>query len=283
MGFNLFLEKLKQRALLCLLTFLISIPNYAHPNSWQHIMEMYSVLPFATDKEGNVVPENFPIRIWLENITKNLIDDYNRVEIKEYGGLTFYAYIQREFNFKLSFGDHRLLFHWGYNAQPWNDGLEQYVIYNDWDIDQVARFKKVLVDEQRRRNKIANSEAEKVFKFASGGKEAQWANAILSIVYDVHLLGDYTLVDNRNFKGVTEPSKVAQDIITSVRRLDTSSDAKKLIESIRRTISEYSNQHILAEQLISLLQKEMPRFLLSVQEGSLKRRFESLGYKLKQR
>ena len=277
----MFLEKIKQRAYLCLFAVLVSFPCYAHPHSWQHVMEMYSVLPFATDKDGNVVQENFPIRVWLENITKNLIDDYNRVEIKEYGGITFYEYLQREFNFKLSFGEHRILFHWGFNAQPWNDGLEQYVISNDWDGEKIVRFKIALVEEQRRRNRIANKEAEKVFHFASGGKEAQWANAILSIVYDVHLLGDYTLSDNKNFKGVTEPSKVAQDIVSSIRRLDKSKDSNKLIESIKRTLSEYSDQHILAEQLIILLQKEMPKFLLSAQDGSLKRRFKNLGYKLK--
>ncbi|MGN1221337.1 MAG: hypothetical protein ACI4TU_10415 [Candidatus Cryptobacteroides sp.] len=281
MGYHMFLEKVKTRTILCLLSILVSFPTYAHPNSWQHIMEMYSVLPFATDKDGNVVQENFPIRIWLENITKNLIDDYNRVEINEYGGCTFYAYLQREFNFKLSFGEHRILFHWGYNAQPWNDSLEQYVISNNWDEEKIARFKRAMVVEQRRRNRIANKEAEKVFNFASGGIEAQWANAILSIVYDVHLLGDYTLADNKNFKGVTEPSKVAQDILSSIRRLDRSKTSIKLIESIKQTISEYSDQHILAEKLIILLQKEMPRFILSAQDGSLKRRFEKLGYKLK--
>ena len=31
-----------------------------------HVMEMYSVLPFAADKNGNVVEANFPIREMLQ-------------------------------------------------------------------------------------------------------------------------------------------------------------------------------------------------------------------------
>ncbi len=279
MGYHLFLEKVIRRIIICMSAIVVTLSAYAHPKSGQHIEEMYSVLPFATDKDGNVVPENFPIRTWLENISRNLIDEYNRVEIEEYGGITFYTYLQNEFDFKLSFGNHRILFHWGYNAQPWNDALERYVISNEWDIEKIMRFKAALVKEQKRRNGIANSEAEKVFNFDTLG--VKWAKSILSIVYDVHLLGDYTLTDNKNFEGVTPPSKVAQDIIASLRRIDGSKVSGNIIESIRKTVSEYSDQHILAEKLIVLLQKKMPKFFLSAQNGSLKRRFEDQGFKLK--
>lgn len=281
MGHYPFLEKIANKLLICLLAVCLAIPSLAHPQSWQHIMEMYSVLPFATDREGNVVEANFPIRIWLDTITRELIDDYNRVEIKEYGGLTFYAYLQQEFDFKLSFGNHRVLFHWGYNANPWNDELEKYVINNKWEEDKIKQFKGALIREQQRRNRIANSQAEKVLGFASKGKEAGWANGILSIVYDVHLLGDYTLGDNKNFKGVTNPSKVAGDIINSIRRIDNSNSSTKMIEMIRKATSEYSDQHLLADKLIEILQKEMPRFLLSANEGALKQRFKDMGYKIR--
>jgi len=265
----------------CLLAMSVSWFGSAHPHSWQHIMEMYSVLPFATDSNGNVVPENFPIRIWLETITKELIDDYNRIEIEEYGGSTFYAYLQEEFDFRLSFGNHRILFHWGYNSKPWNDELEKYVTANGWDNEKIERFKKALITEQRRRNSIANGETEKVFGFASGGTEAGWANGILAVVYDIHLLGDYTLDDNKNFRGITEPSKVAGDIINSIRRIDNSKASDKIIKSIRSATSEYSDQHLLAAKLIELLQKELPVFLLSANDGTLKRRFEDKDFKLK--
>lgn len=244
-------------------------------------MEMYSVLPFAIDKNGNVVDENFPIREWLKTITEELIDEHNRIPIKEYGGLTFYQYLTSRFDFKLSFGNHRILFHWGYNANPWNKELEQYVIQNNWSEEKIRLFKDAIRAEQKRRNTIANSEAEKVFGFSNAGKEAGWANGILAIVYDIHLLGDYVPEDNRNFRGVTEPSEVAKDIIKSIQRIDRSKASKKIIESIRIAVSQYSDQNHLATQILKVLQEEMPAFLLSAQDGALKRRFKQKGYKLK--
>ena len=275
------LERITRRIVIGLIAFAFSIPTDSHPKSWQHIAEMYSVLPFATDRDGNVVPENFPIRIWLETITKDLIDEYNRVGIKEYGGRTFYEYLKDEFDFGLSSGNHRVLFHWGYNSKPWNKELDRYVIYKDWDIDKINRFKEALIAEQRRRNSIANKETEKVFGFASGGEEARWANGLLAIVYDVHLLGDYTSADNKNFRGVTEPSKVAGDIINSVRRIDGSIKSQRIVDSIRKKTSLYSDQHILASELILTLQEELPKFLMSAKGGELKRRFKNRGFKLK--
>ncbi len=280
MEFCMFLERLGKRLIIFLLAFFLSWSVIAHPHTWQHIQEMYSVLPFATYKNGDVVVENFPIRGWLEKITQDLIDDYNRVKISDYGGRTFYAYLQDELGFSLGFGDHRILFHWGYNAEPWNEALNNYVIQHDWDISKIDRFKETLRLEQKRRNGIANKEAEKVFGFASGGKEAEWANSILSIVYDVHLLGDYTEGDNNNFKGVTEPTKVAGDIISSIRRIDDSRTSRDLIESIREARGEISDQHKLAAKLIEILQKDLPDFLLAANEGTLKKKFENKGFKL---
>lgn len=283
MGFRSLLGEIVCKTVIsCVLSAFLSFPLFAHPQSWQHIMEMYSVLPFAIDSNGNVVDENLDIRRWLEKITKDLIDDYNRVEIADYGGKTFYSYLNEEFGFNLSFGNHRILFHWCFNANPWNEALNSYVIGQRWENNKIQRFKKTLIDEQKRRNSIANKETEMVFGFSSGGIEARWANSILAIVYDVHLLGDYTNADNRNFKGVTVPSKVAADIINSIRRIDASKASYKIIDSIRVTITEYqSDQHLLAEKLIKILQKDMPKFLLTANGGTLKRRFISRGFKLK--
>lgn len=280
MGFCVFLGKIGKRLLISLIVFFLSWTAIAHPHTWQHIQEMYSVLPFATYKNGDVVEDNFSIRRLLEKITQDLIDDYNRVKIDDYNGSTFYAYLQDKFDFSLGFGDHRILFHWGYNVNPWNEELDNYVIQHKWDIDKIGRFKQALIYEQSRRNKIAKEEAEKVFGFASGGKEAKWTTSILSIVYDVHLLGDYTTGDNNNFKGVSEPSKIAGDIINSIRRIDDSRTSRNLIESIRKATGEISNQHKLAAKLIEILQKNLPDFILAANEGVLKRKFENKGFKL---
>ncbi len=280
MGCYAFLEKVGKRLLISLMAFLLSWIAASHPKSYMHVMEMYSVLPFAADEGGNAVEANFPIREMLQKITEELIDEHNRIEVAEYGGRTFYAYLRDEYGFGLSFGNHRLLFHWGYNANPWNDELDNYVIKHKWDCNKIDRFKGALINEQRRRNAIANKEAEKVFGFASGGKEARWANSIIAIVYDVHLLGDYTEDDNKNFAGVTKPSKVAGDIINSIRNIEDSRTSRRLIESIRKATAECSDQHKLASRLIYILQKDLPDFLLVANNGALKMKFERKGFKL---
>ena len=275
------LEKFGRRLIISLMTSLLPWIAIGHPKTWMHVDEMYSVLPFATYKNGNVVEENFRIREMLETISKDLIDDYNRIKIKEYGDLTFYDYLKYKFDFKLGVGNHRLLFHWGYNAEPWNDELEDYVKREEWGEEKIKRFKDALKEEQKRRNAIANKSAEKVFGFASGGREAKWANSIMAIVYDVHLLGDYTEGDNKFFIGVTKPSKVAGDIINSIRNIDNSRTSRNIIDSIRKTTREYSNQeHVLASKLIEILQTDLPGFLLTANEGALKRKFEQKGFKL---
>jgi hypothetical protein len=51
-------------------------------------------------------------------------------------------------------------------------------------------------------------------------------------------------------------------------------------ESIRKAPGEISNQHKLAAKLIEILQKDLPDFLLSANEGALKKKFENKGFKL---
>lgn len=254
--------------------------TFAHKHDYQHVEEMYSVLPFATGRNGEWLSENMPIRKMLQNITQNLIDDYNKVVIKEYGNRTFYQYLKDEFDYKLSFGDHRILFHWGFNAEPWNSELEKFVQINEWTREKEDAFKLAIVSEQKRRNNIANKMAEEAFGFASRGEEARWANCLLAVVYDVHLLGDYVKGDNSNFKGVTPPSKVSGDIIDSIRRLDYRV-GNNLIEKIKKTTIENKNEHELAAELIKLLQKEFPEFVLKSNNGALKNSFEKKGYKLR--
>lgn len=187
--------------------------SWGHP-SWQiHVKEMYSVFPFALDYSGSIVPENKPISDWLKTISSDLIDKYKGVPMEEFGGRTFYEYIGSEFDFHCK---HRLLFHWGYNSNPWSEALSTKAAY--LSPSEFERLQEAFRVEQKRRNALANAITEKTFGFASGGTEASWANALISIAYDVHLLGDYTPEDNSDFDGVTPPGAVAGDVINTLSR-----------------------------------------------------------------
>ncbi len=269
----------KYKAILLTISLLLAaIQSFAHPNAKLHVMEMYSVLPFATDVKGNIPKENLKIKLWLQTITSDLIDNYKGEPIEDFDNLNFYDYVKREFGFACK---HRLLFHWGYNALPWSDDLERKISKYTWydNPSEVVRFKDCLVREQQRRNNIANRVTEDTFGLAHYGKEAGWANAILAIVYDVHLLGDYVLTDNHDFDGVTPPSKVCGDIINALRKIDKVG-GETIVKKIKKITDQESNEHIIASDVISILQNDLPALILESNENDIKNHLLQLGYLL---
>lgn len=170
-----------------LLGICLSVCTYAHGNGNIHVKEMYSVLPFKSDLNGSAVSENIAIEKWLGMITSDLIDNCWGKECDEFGGKSFYNYLRDEFGFRCK---HRLLFHWGFNARPWTDELEKKISKYAWysDSKTVERFKQAFIIEQARRNRQANEWTERTFGFISSGKKSSWANGMIALMYDVHLL-----------------------------------------------------------------------------------------------
>lgn len=170
-----------------LLGICLSVCTYAHGNGNIHVKEMYLVLPFKSDLNGSAVSENIAIENWLGMITSDLIDNCWGKECDEFGGKSFYNYLRDEFGFRCK---HRLLFHWGFNARPWTDELEKIISKYAWysDSKTVERFKQAFIIEQARRNRQANEWTERTFGFISSGKESSWANGMIALMYDVHLL-----------------------------------------------------------------------------------------------
>lgn len=266
------LYKLMKRVSVIILFAVLSLLHLnAHSGFDLHKADFYAVLGFD---------ENPQLTAWMKQISSKMIDGYRGVELPEYKGLNFYDYLKSEFpGFKCK---HRLLFHWGYNSKPWNDELQAKVDALPWGSDpaEVKRFQNALAKEQQRRNYEANALTEKVFGFASGGKDAAFANALVSIVYDVHLIGDYT-PDNKDFDGLQDFRSVVGDIINSLRKLDNvrSTPLVKQIQTISN--NEKLSVHIRAEKLLALLSDEVPSFLKNAQSGDLYKRFKKKGLYIK--
>ena len=277
--------------LIAIVTSATLLPGlYAHPSWTMHAVEMYSVLPFEADGNGKPVAADKPVYAWLKTISSELIDKYKGEPCEEFGGMCFYDYLKENYGFACK---HRLLFHWGFNSVPWSEALDAKISRYSWSRDtaEVARFKECFKKEQKRRNSIANSLTEEVFGLASSGKEAGWANAIIAIMYDIHLLGDFNPETNSDFDGVSPPSKVAGDIIRAVRKLDPPG-SRELIRKIDAAVREQKmseddaavrlrQEQFLSVKLISLLQEELPVFLLEASDGALKEKFIAKGYVLK--
>jgi len=254
--------------------------GFAHGNGTIHVREMYSVLPFAANEDGSATKENVAIEGWLRLITSELIDNYKGREYDDFDGRCFYHYLNDEFGFHCK---HRLLFHWGYNSRPWSEALDAKISHYEWSKDpqMVEAFKRVFVVEQARRNRLANSKTEEVFGFSSSGKESAWANGIIAVVYDIHLLGDYVPYDNVDFDGVMLPSKVLGDIVNALSRIDAN-ESKNLRKRITELAKSTHDEHELAIILIRELQNEFPKFLLSANDGAIKKKFLMRGFRLKE-
>ena len=258
-------------AFVAALSFIFGGRVSAHSGFDLHKADFYAVLGFN---------ETTQVTEWMRYISSKMIDGYRGEVLPEYGGLNFYDYLKSQFpGFKCK---HRLLFHWGYNSRPWNPELQAKADALPWgkNPSEVKRFQKMLSDEQQRRNKEANALTERLFGFASGGKDAAFANAMISIVYDVHLIGDYT-PDNKDFDGVQDFRSVVGDLINALRKLDDTS-SKMIVKKVQTVANnEAVSVHVRAEKLLAVLSAEVPAFLKTAQGGSLARRFNRQGITFK--
>lgn len=249
------------RYLVVFLFVLISIKSYSHSSLKQHADDMMSVLGFV---------ENSEIREWMRFISSDMIDKTD-----------FYEKLKSEHRgFRCK---HRLLFHWGYNAEPWNRVLEEkvkeYCENYDLNIESNIRvFKSKIQAEQKRRNRIMNEKTETLFGFSHGGKDARYAQFFVSIAYNIHLVGDYTS-DNTDLQGLQDLDDIIGLIINSIKSFDKK-ESKTIISKISTVNKRNSNPQIKADKLMILLKKEMPLFIKRAENGSIKRRLEKKGFKM---
>lgn len=240
----------------------------AHGSFNEHKADFYAVLPFCQSPE---------IDAWMKCISSDMIDNYRGTVRPEFGGLNFYDYLKEKYPpFKCK---HRALFHWGFNSTPWTDYLQEKVEGYGWDDGKISLFREEITAEQQRRNFAANEMTEKLFGYASGGRDAAYANAMISIVYDLHLIGDYTS-DNTDLDGLQLFRSAVGDLINSLRKLDDAS-SRSLIRNIQREVNTEEDVQIRADRLMQLLHKEGPSFFLKAQNGSLARRWEERGIQLR--
>lgn len=213
---------------------------------------------------------------WTKFISSDMIDNTE-----------FHRYIERRYsNLKIARPKyHRLLFHWGYNTEPWSPYLERHfrtycrLNYVDNEDALLKEFKSEVKAEQKRRNRKINEATEKVFGFAHGGIDAKYAQFFASMAYNIHLLGDQQ-TDNSVFLGVASTNTLIGQIILSLRMLDAS--RSKLIERQLSVLNrQYSNPHQKADAVMAYLKQSVPKFIQEAQGGRIARRLEKQGIKLK--
>lgn len=256
--------------ILIVLVILYSPQARCHSGWGEHYAGIIAVLGF----------ENSPqLRNWAKFISSDMIDKHE----------PFYSkFKQKHPGFSCK---HRLFFHWGYNAEPWNPFLEAKVkeycnhmqsLNNKRIIslnETIQQIKKELKDEQKRRNGLINKRTEDTFGFAHGGKDAKNARFFASFAYNVHLIGDYTS-DNTDLEGLQKLEDIIGLIVIELREFDKvrSRDVIKGITSINR---KYVGPQKKADALLKYLKQEVPSFVKEAQNGSIYRRLGKRGFKFR--
>ena len=213
---------------------------------------------------------------WTKFISSDMIDNTD-----------FHRHIERKYpNFKIAQPKyHRLLFHWCYNAKPWSPYLERHfrtycrLYFIEKEETLLKEFKAEVKAEQKRRNRKINETTEKVFGFAHGGVEAKYAQFFASMAYNIHLLGDQQ-TDNSEFLGVASTNTLIEQIILSLRMLDASK-SKPIERQLSILNRQYSDPHQKADAIMVYLKQAVPNFIKEARGGSIARRLEKKGYKLK--
>lgn len=278
----------KKLFLIILLHTILTPTLWAHKSSSMHENDMLEVLGFKAEgkpmKNGNA-----RVREWANLITSNIDRhrEFGKVLKARFPGL------------KYQDGDHRFLFHWAYNDEPWTNDLEQKAkdVYNLPNQNYQAQysnyyrfrdaFKRVIrLEYQKRKNEIETKTRE-IFGFENGGIGARYCNCFASLAYNVHLLGDYML-DNTVLYGLTNIKhlldKICEDILNFAKYGNTDSNIKtahkiiNAIEQINNTITDENKQQK-AEEAMSLLKREVPALIKDLSNGAIKSKLEKMGYK----
>ena len=211
---------------------------------------------------------------WVKFISTDMIDktDFHKQLESEYPGLSISGPNR-----------HRLLFHWAFEAEPWNNELQLlFIAYcenaNRNKETNIRILKSKLVSEQKRRNKKILNKTREVFQFESGKTEGHvYTPFFAAMAYNIHILGDY-MSDNTELKGLCNFDELIGKIVIGLRNLDNN-NSKQIINGITQINKKQIDVQKKADLLMDYLKKEVPYFIQTACNGSLKRKIEGQGYK----
>ncbi len=267
----LFRNIFKRVLLIALLFSFTVLSAYAHSSWEEHARDVMAV--FGLEWDARKAFNNGAIKDWIKFISSDMIDNV--------GFHKQIAHNHPGFQDISNANKHRILFHWGYNAEPWNIEIEKevraYCEQYDLNIESNLRvFKSEIRDEQRRRNREINNRTETLFGFAHGGKDASYARFFAAMAYNVHILGDYTS-DNTQLRGLQDLDALIGQIITELRNFDDVQS--KLIIKELTTINRTSvGKQLKADELLACLKRTVPQFLKTANNGAIYSRLVRKGF-----
>jgi len=236
--------------------------SFDRGKSTGHEADAYSVLPFEKSSE---------ISDWFEAVHKTIDYPFN----------SYFEGLRNPPHQKFSWGKygHRLFFHWGFNGKPWSPQIQEMVDKCNWDEQTVNLFKMKLINEQSRRNLKVMTATNEMLHFGMSGQMRDYSNGFASILYDTHLLGDFSTTQ---ITPLQDLNLVIDDIKVSLyRKLKGGDEALRINKMLDQTKKSYPDQRIRAVKVLDILQKNVPKMILNAQNGYFKIHFKEIGIKLK--
>lgn len=233
---------------------------------------------FGFEYDGRKAPKNAELKEeWIKFISSEMIDktDFHKKLSDNHKGFPNLGTVKK----------HRILFHWAYDAEPWNNEFERIVVEycENYDLNiesNIRIFKSELRSEQKRRNGEINNKTGEMFKFVNAGKEREFIRFFASMAYNVHILGDY-MSDNTELLGLNDLSDLMGKIIQELREFDLKG-SKQVIKEISYILNLSIDNQKKADKLMYILKSNIPSILKNAREGTIYRRVKNCGYKFKQ-
>jgi len=241
---------------------LVSAKSFGKGEKIGHEADAYSVFPFERSKK---------ISDWFEAVHKTIDYPYN----------VYFEGLRDAPHQNFSWGKygHRLFFHWGFNGRPWTPQIQERVNLCNWDSKTIDLFQKKLIDEQARRNKIIMTKTSEALRLGMSGQLREYSNGFASILYDTHLLGDFTTI---RIEPLLDLNTVIDDIKTALyRKLKGGDEALRINKILENTKKLYKDPRIRAAKVLQIIQKEVPPMILSAQNGYFKKHFQECGIELR--
>ena len=170
---------------------------------------------------------------------------------------------------------HRIFFHWGLHGNPRNSDALAEKVRNatGGDLNRSENIWKIIIAEQAVRNKGMFAQVSAAYDNIKGdGRPAPFRHddisGIAALVYDTHILGDYTCGTEKTQRTLIDLSSVKRDVINAVRSI-TSGDVdfkdnamlNRFTRSIRDVCMGTKGEQ--AQRVLDIMTEQIPPILKS--------------------
>ena len=265
---------IRKCAVLVVLLLCLSLSCHAHRSFVLHCEDIMAVLGFEYNTKLFNRSKDKSNQSWTKFISSDMIDNTDSDFFKQlkidYPGLNIHTP-----------NNHRLLFHWAYEAKPWTPELERFVreycerTGRDANATMGELLEKLRI-EQGRRNRLIIEKTKQVF----GIQNKVYIHFLASMAYNVHILGDYVSVDNTVLNGLYEFDKLVGQFVVELRRLDYA-NSKEIVRGITKINSRNNDVQRKADELMEYLKLHVPDFVKKANDGKLKKQLEEKGFIIK--